>query len=117
MEIGDDTNTNSTYGSPVREMNLMDAVNLTTFPSSSATTTSILPKHASQNPDNKRAKNATHNNKSSVNATTDASRPPSSPDVTCSSTTPSLPSHSYVSYDGRRYTVFEVSLPSYYYSH
>ena len=112
MEIGEDTNTTSTYGSPVREMNLMDAVNLTTFPSSSATTTSILPKHVSQNPGNKRVKNPSHNTKSSVNATTtDTSRPPSSPDVTCSSTTPSLPSHSYVSYDGRRYTVFEVSTP------
>ena len=109
MEIGDETNTNSNYGSPVSEMNLMDAVNITTFPSSSATTTSILTQNASNKPQEKILKNSTPNTRSSTNGTTDSSRPPSSPDVTCSSTTPALPSHSYVSYDGRRYTVFEVS--------
>ena len=108
MEIGEDNNSNSNYGSPIRELNLMDAVSLTALPSSSSTSTSIDTQDASK----KTAKNPTQNIRCSVNGTnsTDAPRPPSSPDVTCSSTTPSLPSHSYVSYDGRRYTVFEVKL-------
>ena len=108
MEIGDDANSNSTYGSPIQEMNLMEAVNLTTLPSSSSTTTSIVTQEASK----KAARNQTQNIRSSVSGSnaSESSRPPSSPDVTCSSTTPSIPSHSYVSYDGRRYTVFEVIL-------
>ena len=107
MEIGDDANSNSNYGSPIRELNLMDAVNLTTLPSSSSTSTCIETEEELK----KAAKNSTHNIKSSVNSTnaTDTSRSPSSPDVTCSSTTPSIPPHSYVSYHGRRYTVFEVT--------
>ena len=108
MEIGDDTNTNSNYGSPIREMKLMDAVNLTTFPTSSATCTSILTQQSSQKLNDEVAKIPSPNTKASLNGTSDVPRPPSSPDVTCSSTTSSLPSHSYVSYDGRRYTVFEV---------
>ena len=108
MELGDDTNTNSNYGSPIREMKLMDAVNLTTFPTSSAASPSNLAEQATSKLKNKVAKTQPSSTKSSLNGASDVSRPPSSPDVTCSSTTPSLPSHSYVSYDGRRYTVFEV---------
>ena len=102
MEIGDDANSNSNYGSPIREMNLMDTVNLTTLPSSPSTSTSVVTQDSN--------KKVAHSTKTSVNGSnaSEASRPPSSPDVTCSSTTPSIPSHSYVSYDGRRYTVFEV---------
>ena len=106
MEIGDDANSNSNYGSPIREMNLIDTVNITTLPSSSSTSASVV----TQDSTKKAAKNPAQNIRVSANGsnTTEASRPPSSPDVTCSSTTPSIPSHSYVSYDGRRYTVFEV---------
>ena len=95
MEIGDDANSNSNYGSPIQEMNLMEAVNLTTLPSSSSTTTSIVTQEASK----KAPRNQTQNIRSSISGSnaSESSRPPSSPDVTCSSTTPSIPSHSYVS--------------------
>ena len=82
----------------------MDAVNLTTLPSYSATSTTTLTEKTSHELEEKLPKTG----KSFVNGTSDAPRASNSPDVTCSSTTPSLPSHSYVSYDGRRYTVFEV---------
>ena len=107
MELGDDANSNSNYGSPIREMNLIDTVNITTLPSSSSTSASVV----TQDSTKKAAKNPAQTIRVSANGsnTTETSRPPSSPDVTCSSTTPSIPSHSYVSYDGRRYTVFEVA--------
>ena len=42
MELGDDANSNSNYGSPIREMNLIDAVNITTLPSSSSTSATVV---------------------------------------------------------------------------
>ena len=111
MDMKDDVSANSNYGSPIGGMGLMDTVSLTTtLPASSTTTSSPLAQMVSRNSEEegKKVKRSNVTNSSSSHRSPDTSLPPSSPDLTCSSTTPSLPSHSYVSYDGRRYTVFEV---------
>ena len=111
MDMKDDVSANSNYGSPIGGMELMDTVSLTTtLAASSTTTSSPLAQKVSRNSEEegKKRKWSNATNSSSSHRSPDTSLPPSSPDLTCSSTTPSLPSHSYVSYDGRRYTVFEV---------
>ena len=108
MEIGDDTNANLNDSTPGTEMKIMDGLNLTTaLPYSSPTSMPLItqtgPQHLANSTDP-----TSPNAKPSLTLTiSDVSRPPSSPDVTCSSTTSSLPSHSYIS-EGRRYTVYEV---------